>query len=99
VPRHDGIRQRVYSLCGFPPPSSGALAIGQILGILAHTDAARLPLADGLPSADWLHLYTEAARLAFADRAQYVADPDFVAAPGGAGAACWSQPTSRSAPN
>ena len=75
--------QRVYSLCGFPPPSSGALAIGQILGIMAHTDAARLPLADGLPSADWLHLYTEAARLAFADRAQYVADPAFVAAPGG----------------
>ena len=75
--------QRVYSLCGFPPPSSGALAIGQILGIMAHTDAARLPLADGLPSADWLHLYTEAARLAFADRAQYVADPAFVTAPGG----------------
>ena len=75
--------QRVYSLCGFPPPSSGALAIGQILGIMAHTDAAKKPLVDGLPSADWLHLYTEAARLAFADRAQYVADPAFVAAPGG----------------
>jgi gamma-glutamyltranspeptidase/glutathione hydrolase len=38
---------------------------------------------DGLPSADWLHLYTEAARLAFADRALYVADPDFVQPPGG----------------
>ena len=75
--------QRAYTLCGFPPPSSGALAIGQVLGMLAHTDAGRLPLIDGLPGADWLHLYTEAARLAFADRAQYVADPDFVPAPGG----------------
>jgi gamma-glutamyltranspeptidase/glutathione hydrolase len=41
------------------------------------------PLADAQPSADWLHLYTEAARLAFADRAQYVADPQFVTAPAG----------------
>ncbi|MGI9133608.1 MAG: gamma-glutamyltransferase, partial [Rhodoferax sp.] len=37
----------------------------------------------GLPAADWLHYYTEASRLAFADRAQYLADPDYVAAPGG----------------
>ncbi|MDP2367457.1 MAG: gamma-glutamyltransferase family protein [Rhodoferax sp.] len=74
---------RDYRICGFPPPSSGALTIGQMLGLLAHTEAATLPLQDGLPSAAWLHLYTEAARLAFADRAQYVADPDFVAAPGG----------------
>lgn len=58
--------------------------MGQILGILSHTPAASMPLgADGLPTADWLHYYTEAARLAFADRALYVADPDFVRAPGG----------------
>ncbi|MBY0465304.1 MAG: gamma-glutamyltransferase family protein, partial [Burkholderiales bacterium] len=75
--------QRVYTLCGFPPPGSGALAIGQILGMLAQADASRLPLVGGVPGADWLHLYTEAARLAFADRGQYVADPAFVAAPGG----------------
>ena len=37
----------------------------------------------GLPSPDFLHRYTEASRLAFADRAQYVADPDFVSAPAG----------------
>ncbi|TFZ00446.1 gamma-glutamyltransferase [Ramlibacter henchirensis] len=72
-----------YRVCGFPPPSSGAIAIGQILGILSNTNAASLPLADGLPSPDWLHLYTEASRLAFADRGQYVADPDFVQPPGG----------------
>ena len=75
---------RSYRICGFPPPSSGAIAVGQILGILNHTPAATMPLgADGLPTADWLHYYTEAARLAFADRALYVADPDFVQAPGG----------------
>jgi gamma-glutamyltranspeptidase/glutathione hydrolase len=82
-----------YTICGMPPPSSGAIAVGQILGILANTNAAALPLASGMggvpgttaptPSADWLHLYTEASRLAFADRAQYLGDPDFVAAPAG----------------
>ena len=75
--------QRTYVICGFPPPSSGAIAIGQILGILGQTQAASLPLAQGLPSAQWLHLYTEASRLAFADRAQYLGDPDFVAPPAG----------------
>jgi gamma-glutamyltranspeptidase/glutathione hydrolase len=75
---------RTWTLCGFPPPSSGAIAIGQILGMLGQTDAAREPLTGaGLPSAGWLHTYLEASRLAFADRAQYVGDPDFVAAPGG----------------
>ena len=74
---------RDYRICGFPPPSSGAIAIGQILGILNQTNAAQLPLENGLPSAPWLHLYTEAARLAFADRAQYLGDPDFVTPPAG----------------
>lgn len=79
-----------YRICGMPPPSSGALAIGQILGLLQHTPAAQLPppsKAEGgpnlAPGADWLHLYADAARLAFADRNQYVADPDFVPAPAG----------------
>ncbi|MDP3520627.1 MAG: gamma-glutamyltransferase family protein, partial [Hydrogenophaga sp.] len=74
---------RDFRVCGFPPPSSGAIAVGQILGIMARTPAAGLPLQNGLPSADWLHSYAEASRLAFADRAQYVADPDFVAPPAG----------------
>ncbi|WP_342128455.1 gamma-glutamyltransferase family protein [Hydrogenophaga sp. OTU3427] len=78
-----GQPRRDFRVCGFPPPSSGAIAVGQILGILARTPAAQLPLQDGLPSADWLHSYAEASRLAFADRAQYVADPDFVAPPAG----------------
>jgi gamma-glutamyltranspeptidase/glutathione hydrolase len=74
---------RAYRICGFPPPSSGQIAIGQILGMLAHTQAQGPELAGGLPSPDWLHRYTEASRLAFADRAQFVADPDFVSAPAG----------------
>lgn len=76
-----------YRICGMPPPSSGTIAIAQILGILNNTAAASLasePALPGvIPSADWLHLYTEASRLAFADRAQYLADPDFVSAPAG----------------
>lgn len=80
---HDhAVPPKVYRLCGFPPPGSGAIAIGQILGILQNTPGGILPLSsDGLPTADWLHFYTEAARLAFADRAKYVGDPDFVASP------------------
>ena len=74
---------RDYRICGFPPPSSGAIAVGQILGTLNHAYASAIPLENGLPGAAWLHLYTEAARMAFADRGQYVADPDFVQPPGG----------------
>jgi gamma-glutamyltranspeptidase/glutathione hydrolase len=76
-----------YSICGMPPPSSGVLAIGQIFGILNQTVAANLPLETGpqgqLPGPAWLHLYTEASRLAFADRALYLGDPDFVSPPAG----------------
>jgi len=90
---HDySARSKAYIICGFPPPSSGALAIGQILGILSATGASAIPLVSGpggaprtrgpSPSAAWLHLYLESSRLAFADRDQYVADPDFVQAPG-----------------
>ena len=70
---------KAYVICGMPPPNSGAIAIAQILGILNHTQASTMKG----PSPEWLHLYTEAARLALADRAQYVADPDFVAPPAG----------------
>jgi gamma-glutamyltranspeptidase/glutathione hydrolase len=73
---------RTYRICGMPPPSSGTLAIGQMLGLLRAIPGGDQPLEQGLPGAQWLHRYTEAARLAFADRAQFVADPAFVAAPG-----------------
>ena len=73
---------RALRICGFPPPSSGAVAVGQIMGMLARTPQGAQPL-NGVPKADWLHSYMEASRLAFADRAQYLADPDFVAPPAG----------------
>jgi gamma-glutamyltranspeptidase / glutathione hydrolase len=73
-----------YSICGMPPPSSGMIAVGQILGTLAQTNAGNIQVEpDGLPGPGWLHLYTEASRLAFADRGQYLGDPDFVPAPDG----------------
>jgi len=76
-------RGKEWRICGFPPPSAGAIAVAQILGILGDVRADALPLDNGLPGADWLHLYLEASRLAFADRDQYIADPDFVAPPAG----------------
>ncbi len=87
TPRPETPERKDYRICGMPPPSSGTIAIAQILGILNNTAAASLapePALPGvIPSADWLHLYTEASRLAFADWAQYLADPDFVSAPAG----------------
>jgi len=75
--------QQYWRVCGFPPPSSGHLAVMQMLGILEQTAAVTAPLQQGVPTPQWLHQYTEASRLAFADRAQFVGDPAFVAAPAG----------------
>jgi gamma-glutamyltranspeptidase/glutathione hydrolase len=77
---------RQSEVCGFPTPSSGTIALGQIFGMLESRDMAALkpvPTADGrlAASSDAIHLYSEAARLAFADRNQYVADGDFVGVP------------------
>ena len=55
----------------------------QMLKLIEFSPPVSTPLHEGLPSAAWLHLYTEAARLAFADRNQYVADPAFVSPPDG----------------
>ena len=68
---------RRYRVCGFPPPSSGGVAVAQILGLLGHFDVARLDPH----GAEAAHLVAEAGRLAFADRAAYLADPDFVSVP------------------
>jgi gamma-glutamyltranspeptidase/glutathione hydrolase len=68
---------RSYRVCGMGPPSSGGIAVLQILGILERlprTDFARDP-------AQAVHYFAEAARLAYADRDRYVADPDFVDVP------------------
>ncbi|MFG6416919.1 gamma-glutamyltransferase family protein [Roseateles sp. DC23W] len=71
---------RAYRICGFGPPSSGHLTLMQILGLLDTQPAALA--ARGL-TADWMHAYAESAKLAFADRAQFIGDPAFVTAPGG----------------
>ena len=73
-----------YRICGFPPPEFRRhRRRARSWASWATPTPPALPLQDGLPSADWLHLYTEAARLAFADRGQYLGDPDFVQPPGG----------------
>ncbi|MDG0834794.1 gamma-glutamyltransferase family protein [Roseateles saccharophilus] len=71
---------RRYRVCGFGPPSSGQLTLMQILGLLDTQPAA---LAARGITADWMHAYAEASKLAFADRAQFIGDPAFVTAPGG----------------
>lgn len=64
-------------LCGMPPPSSGPIAVIQMLDILSHTPIARLA-PDSLQA---VHYFSEAGRLAYADRDYYVADPDFIDVP------------------
>ncbi|MDG1128511.1 MAG: gamma-glutamyltransferase [Paracoccaceae bacterium] len=68
---------RGYEVCGMGPPSSGAVAVGQILGMLEAADLAALGPSD---PESW-RLIGEASRLAFADRARYLADSDFVPVP------------------
>ncbi|WP_046070793.1 gamma-glutamyltransferase [Pseudomonas synxantha] len=83
-----------WKVCGMPPPSSGGIAVAQILGTLQalETRDPRLAIAPmtpvksatpaGLePTAEAVHLIAEAGRLAFADRALYVADADFTPVP------------------
>jgi gamma-glutamyltranspeptidase/glutathione hydrolase len=64
-------------VCSMGPPSSGGVAVLQMLGVLERTAFARAPPH----SVQAVHLFTEAGRLAFADRARYLGDPDFVAVP------------------
>jgi gamma-glutamyltranspeptidase/glutathione hydrolase len=67
-----------YEVCGMGPPSSGGIAVGQILGIMER----RSDLIGESPLAvDTVHLFAQAGRLAFADRNLYVADTDFVTVP------------------
>ncbi|MDX3773861.1 gamma-glutamyltransferase [Chromatiaceae bacterium AAb-1] len=68
---------REYQVCGMAPPSSGGIAVLQIFGILQHFDLRQLA-PDSVAA---LHLFSQASRLAFADRDRYVADPDFIDVP------------------
>lgn len=73
---------RAYTVCGMPPPSSGGIAIAQMLGILETRNMAATAPVDGVLGVEAMHLFTEAARLAYADRNRYAADTDFVPLPG-----------------
>jgi len=66
-----------YKICGMAPPSSGGLAVIQILSQLSRFNLQELSPT----SLETVHLFTQSSRLAFADRNRYVADSDFVTVP------------------
>ena len=68
---------RLYRVCGMGPPSSGGIAVIQMLGMLEqHVMPAMQP-----ESLQAVHYFAEAGRLAYADRDRYLADPDFITVP------------------
>ncbi|GLR74024.1 gamma-glutamyltransferase [Aliivibrio sifiae] len=68
---------RQYSICGMGPPSSGALTLGQIMGVLSHYPISSM----GKDNVQSWRLLGDASRLAFADRGKYMADSDYVPMP------------------
>jgi gamma-glutamyltranspeptidase / glutathione hydrolase len=67
---------RGYEIIGFPSPSSGGIHVAQIINILELSPAEKDP-------AQFIHRVTEAMKLAFADRAYWLGDADFVKVPTG----------------
>lgn len=67
---------RSFRVCGMGPPSSGGIAVAQILALMDH-----FALPARAPFADVAHIGIEAGKLAFADRGLYVGDADFVPVP------------------
>ncbi len=74
---------RIYRVCGMPPPSSGGIAIAQMLGMLEQRNISASQPVQGVPTADAVHLIAEVGKRAYADRNQYVADADYILLPGG----------------
>lgn len=70
-------RHLQYRVCGMGPPSSGGTAVLQILGMLEQHRIDEMQAT----SAEAVHYFSEAGRLAFADRERYIADPDFISVP------------------
>ena len=66
---------RSYEVCGMGPPSSGAIGVGQILGMINAYPVGKMR------DPQTLRLIGDATRLAFADRGRYLADADFVYVP------------------
>lgn len=73
------ITYREHEVCGMGPPSSGALTVGQILGLVSHFELA----TKGPKDPESWRIIGDASRLAFADRGRYMADSDFVKIPQG----------------
>ena len=70
-------KYRGYQIVGFPPPGSGGVHVAQMLNILERFDLK------SLDEATRLHVIAEAMKLAFADRAHWLGDPDFAKVPRG----------------
>lgn len=70
-------KYRGHEILTMPPPSSGGAHLIQMLNMLEHYDLAKMPHN----SSDHLHLLTEVMKRAFADRAEYMGDADFVKVP------------------
>ncbi|MEL6485722.1 MAG: gamma-glutamyltransferase [Pseudomonadota bacterium] len=70
-------RYRTYKVCGMGPPSSGGVAVAQMLGQLERFDLAAM----GPESPTFWHLFLESQRVAYADRGLYLGDSDFVPVP------------------
>ncbi|MFL6672388.1 MAG: gamma-glutamyltransferase [Massilia sp.] len=73
---------RAWTVCGMPPPSSGGIAVAQMLGMFETKNMRALAPANGVPGAEAVHVFSEVGRLAYADRDRYAADTDFVPLPG-----------------
>ena len=69
---------RGYQIIGFPPPSSGGVHVAQILNILEPFDLRAIDQRDPVEAS---HIMLEAFKLAFADRAYWLGDSDFVDVP------------------
>ena len=68
---------RIWRICSMGPPSSGGVGVLQILGIVERTRFGDAPAQ----SAQAVHYFSEAGRLAYADRARYLGDPAFNSVP------------------
>jgi len=70
-------KYKVYKVCGMGPPTSGGMTVIQILKLLENKNLDKYQAL----SVEAAHLFTQASKLAYADRAKYMADADFVNVP------------------
>ncbi|HLF67619.1 MAG TPA: gamma-glutamyltransferase family protein, partial [Gammaproteobacteria bacterium] len=76
---------RTFEICGASPPAAGGIVVAQLLALFNHVYSAPLYEQTDLGlnfTPDAIHYFSEAGKLAYADRDYYIADPDFVSPPG-----------------